>query len=211
MFLLALVNVSLYFQVCLGQFVDPYPVNDCSGGVFFGGFTCPSQPGCCSGGAQCCAGGCCPTLSYCVNIGSSDEGCCPFDDPTNCGVVEPTGTSDECSSPEPSVYCSTADDSWYCPPENTCGTYWGQCFAIFVSPCTTSSSDDTAEPTPTVDSDDLEATTSSSSGSSSTSSTPGPRPNDAPRTSGNGLDLLALLAPILVVFVHFFVVQIVRL
>jgi len=72
------------------NFVEPYPVSDCSGGVVFGGVTCPNQPGCCSGGAICCAGGCCPIAAWCVNAGTPDEGCCPFSDSTNCGAVVPT-------------------------------------------------------------------------------------------------------------------------
>ena len=82
----ALISVSL----AAGGFVEPYPVNSCSGGIAFGAVTCPNQPGCCSGGAVCCAGGCCPITAWCVNYGLPNEGCCPFSDKSNCGAVVPT-------------------------------------------------------------------------------------------------------------------------
>ena len=72
------------------SFVDPYPVNDCSGGIGYGQTICPNQPGCCSLGAICCAGGCCPITAWCVNAGTPGEGCCPLSDKTNCGAVVPT-------------------------------------------------------------------------------------------------------------------------
>ena len=82
----ALIGISL----AAGGFVEPYPVNSCSGGIAFGAVTCPNQPGCCSGGAVCCAGGCCPITAWCVNYGLPNEGCCPFSDKTNCGAVVPS-------------------------------------------------------------------------------------------------------------------------
>lgn len=68
-----------------GQLVDPYPMSNCNSGIAGLELQCPDANGCCKGGAACCAGGCCPLLANCINFGTSDEGCCPFSDTTNCG------------------------------------------------------------------------------------------------------------------------------
>ncbi|KAK3324984.1 hypothetical protein B0H66DRAFT_108181 [Apodospora peruviana] len=160
--LLALTGLSL-----ATSFIDPYPVSDCSGGVL-SGVTCPNQPGCCSGGAVCCAGGCCPLTAWCVNAGSPDEGCCPFGDSTNCGAVVPTYTLPACDgAPKPSKQCVSADDDWYCPPGAACGTVSGACFD-FADDCTTVVAGD-AGPSPT--SPPESSSTTTSSGSSSSTST----------------------------------------
>jgi hypothetical protein len=194
--LVPLIAILFQLRCCLTDFVSPYPANDCTGGIAMGAVTCPSQPGCCSGGAQCCAGGCCPMLSYCVNVGLSDEGCCPFDDPTNCGVEQPTSTVDDCSWPKPSKLCSTADESWYCPPDDTCGTYDGSCFAIFGSSCTPGSSDDISEATVVPSSSP--SASASASGSDAAGVSNRPTPNDAPQVASSRAAFLALLAPILI-------------
>ena len=85
--------VSLALSPCViaaTNFINPYPISDCSAALINGASSCPNQPGCCAGGAACCAGGCCPLTAWCVNQGSPDEGCCLLGDSTNCGAVVPT-------------------------------------------------------------------------------------------------------------------------
>jgi hypothetical protein len=74
------------FSLVYGQVVSPYPVSDCSG-LAGTELQCPNQPGCCSGGAICCAGGCCPLSTTCVNSGTSDEKCCDVSDKSLCGAA----------------------------------------------------------------------------------------------------------------------------
>ncbi|KAH6952042.1 hypothetical protein DER45DRAFT_577490 [Fusarium avenaceum] len=74
------------FNLVCGQVVDPYPVSNC-GGLAGTQLQCPNQPGCCSGGAMCCAGGCCPLSAICVNSGTSDEKCCDLSDKSLCGAA----------------------------------------------------------------------------------------------------------------------------
>jgi hypothetical protein len=83
---LTLITLSIFTASADAQFVSPYPISDCSGGIGFGLASCPNQPGCCSGGAVCCAGGCCPITAWCVNQGTADEGCCPLSDSDSCGA-----------------------------------------------------------------------------------------------------------------------------
>lgn len=70
----------------LAQFLEPFPLADCSQGIGLGVFTCANQEGCCTGSSICCAGGCCPITSWCLNQGTADEGCCPLSDTNNCGA-----------------------------------------------------------------------------------------------------------------------------
>src|SRR5689334_2934546 len=67
------------------DFVEPFPRGSCFEFGVASGVSCPApQTGCCTG--ACCAAGCCPLGAVCVNIGLSNEGCCPIGDPTNCGA-----------------------------------------------------------------------------------------------------------------------------
>ena len=95
------ISLSCLFALPLvvSSFISPNPRSDCSQGIGLGYVSCPNQPGCCFGGSVCCAGGCCPTGSFCVNFGLPNEGCCPFTDPTSCGVPKPTTVSFQCSLP----------------------------------------------------------------------------------------------------------------
>jgi hypothetical protein len=80
----------LLIQACglvSAQVVSPYPVSDCGGGIAGTELQCPDQPGCCSGGAMCCAGGCCPLSAICVNSGTSNEQCCDLSDKSLCGAA----------------------------------------------------------------------------------------------------------------------------
>ncbi|KAH7397432.1 hypothetical protein BKA66DRAFT_454347 [Pyrenochaeta sp. MPI-SDFR-AT-0127] len=145
-----LLLLAAILSVAFADFVEPYPRHDCSTGITAGYTTCPNSPGCCFGASVCCAGGCCPTLSMCVNIGLPNEGCCPYSDTTNCGAPVPSFSKPACSAvgalnPKPSVQCVSADDDWYCPPGSVCGTIKPLCHDFFDLGCTS----EAASPVPT--------------------------------------------------------------
>jgi len=71
------------------EFIAPSPVSECAAVTATSKVTCSMNIGCCAAG-ECCAGGCCPIGAFCINKGRGDEGCCPLDDATTCGVVLPT-------------------------------------------------------------------------------------------------------------------------
>ncbi|KAJ0129857.1 Kinesin light chain 2 [Fusarium oxysporum f. sp. albedinis] len=82
-------STFLLIQACslvCAQVVSPYPVSNCDG-LAGTDLQCPDQPGCCSGGAMCCAGGCCPLSAVCVNSGTSNEQCCDLSDKSLCGAA----------------------------------------------------------------------------------------------------------------------------
>lgn len=75
-----------------------------------------------------------------------------------------------CSGPpKPSKQCVTADDSWYCPPGDTCGTTRGSCHSIFNT-CVPGKVDPASPTTPPGTSGGSGSGSSSGGGSSSGSS-----------------------------------------
>ncbi|KAF5682938.1 hypothetical protein FDENT_7459 [Fusarium denticulatum] len=111
------------------QVVSPYPVSDCGGGIAGTELQCPDQPGCCSGGAMCCAGGCCPLSAICVNSGTSNEQCCDLSDKSLCGAAV-TYSSPACPTAggiHPSKLCVGVDSDWYCPWDAVCNNAGGGC------------------------------------------------------------------------------------
>jgi hypothetical protein len=89
---LLLGTFALTASTVTSQLVDPYPVSDCSRIIAGTGLQCTNQAGCCLGGAECCARGCCPLTAICINKGSANEGCCPLGDKSMCGYASPTPT-----------------------------------------------------------------------------------------------------------------------
>ncbi|CVL05295.1 uncharacterized protein FMAN_10844 [Fusarium mangiferae] len=122
----------LLIQACglvSAQVVSPYPVSDCGGGIAGTELQCPDQPGCCSGGAMCCAGGCCPLSAICVNSGTSNEQCCDLSDKSLCGAAV-TDSSPACPTApgiHPSKLCVGVDSDWYCPWDAVCNNAGGGC------------------------------------------------------------------------------------
>ncbi|KIL88300.1 hypothetical protein FAVG1_08379 [Fusarium avenaceum] len=116
------------FNLVCGQVVDPYPVSNC-GGLAGTQLQCPNQPGCCSGGAMCCAGGCCPLSAICVNSGTSDEKCCDLSDKSLCGaaVTQPQSCP-TAGGIHASKLCVGVDSDWYCPWGAVCNNAGGGCF-----------------------------------------------------------------------------------
>ncbi|KAF5632267.1 uncharacterized protein FTJAE_7599 [Fusarium tjaetaba] len=150
----------LLIQACglvSAQVVSPYPVSDCGGGIAGTELQCPDQPGCCSGGAMCCAGGCCPLSAVCVNSGTSNEQCCDLSDKSLCGAAVTDSVrflsririfyirrvpvvctriniyyfqSPACPTAagiHPSKLCVGVDSDWYCPWDAVCNNAGGGC------------------------------------------------------------------------------------
>jgi len=94
---LALIVLQLQAtRLVSADFVPADPRGTCSSFGVSSGVSCPApQTGCCYG--ACCAGGCCPLTAVCLNIGLSNEGCCPIGDPTNCGAPIPSTVGPFCS------------------------------------------------------------------------------------------------------------------
>ncbi|KAJ9416819.1 hypothetical protein QL093DRAFT_2085776 [Fusarium oxysporum] len=125
-------STFLLIQACslvCAQVVSPYPVSNCDG-LAGTDLQCPDQPGCCSGGAMCCAGGCCPLSAICVNSGTSNEQCCDLSDKSLCGAAV-TDSSPACPTAagiHPSKLCVGVDSDWYCPWDAVCDNSGGGCF-----------------------------------------------------------------------------------
>ncbi|KAH7475023.1 hypothetical protein IWW34DRAFT_735497 [Fusarium oxysporum f. sp. albedinis] len=124
-------STFLLIQACslvCAQVVSPYPVSNCDG-LAGTDLQCPDQPGCCSGGAMCCAGGCCPLSAVCVNSGTSNEQCCDLSDKSLCGAAV-TDSSPSCPTAvgiHPSKLCVGVDSDWYCPWDAVCNNAGGGC------------------------------------------------------------------------------------
>jgi len=84
-----LLAALLAVSVSVAELIAPLALSDCAQVTGTTKITCPRDGGCCSAG-DCCAGGCCPIGAVCINKGRGDEGCCPLDDATSCGLVLPT-------------------------------------------------------------------------------------------------------------------------
>ncbi|KAI8627256.1 hypothetical protein F5Y19DRAFT_487226 [Xylariaceae sp. FL1651] len=106
------------------QVVAPSPIFDCSNTNFQVIYTACSAGDyhhCCAVGSDCCAGGCCDLLSWCVGAGTSKETCCDISDVTRC---------DTGPIPQPSVICTGGNglSSYKCPPGATCNSRDDSCF-----------------------------------------------------------------------------------
>ncbi|RKK14207.1 hypothetical protein BFJ66_g6730 [Fusarium oxysporum f. sp. cepae] len=121
-------STFLLIQACslvCAQVVSPYPVSNCDG-LAGTDLQCPDQPGCCSGGAMCCAGGCCPLSAICVNSGTSNEQCCDLSDKSLCAAASPACPT--AAGIHPSKLCVGVDSDWYCPWDAVCDNSGGGCF-----------------------------------------------------------------------------------